>query len=551
MNTTNKTSILFLITTLLICLLAVATDVNAAINNDGIMDQVLNRFESNASAWASIIESATTRLFWSLVLISMVITFGFMALRKADIGEFFAEFARFTIFTGFFWWLLINGPVFAKSIINSLRQLGGSAAGLGGYSGQFSPSEIVDIGFIMLGKTLVESSVWSPVDSLLGIILGLIVLGLTAMIAVNVLLLYVSAWILAYGGIFFLGFGGSSWTSDMAINYFRAVLGIAIQIMTMILIVGIGVSLINDYYTNMQTELDLTEMAVVAVVALTITLLSNRVPQLLSGIITGSAPSGMGIGQFGAGAALGAAGVAAAAATMAGSMIASGATQGAGGISALHAAFSQANANVAAGSDVLANTFGGDQGGGDGGGSGGGPYGGPGGGGVSPGTGAGDTPFAKAAGYSENVTGNDGSPVVAQNDTANNEDGSQGSSEGNRRQDSAGETQTGSSSGSGTVSKAGGVLGAAATASRVGVDAMANLAKGTGQVATEKYNNVMESAKERIADTTGGRIADAIETRSAESITAFSEDSLTSADEIEIDEATEIAAFVGSDSEKA
>jgi P-type conjugative transfer protein TrbL len=496
MRNIHKIPALYLLSALIICLLLLATDVSAAINNDGIMDQVLDKFESNASSWASIIESATTRLFWSLVLISMVFTFGHMALRKADIGEFFAEFARFTIFTGFFWWLLINGPTFARSIINSLRQLGGSAAGLGGYSGQFTPSEIVDIGFIMLGKTLTESSVWSPVDSALGIILGLIVLGLTAMIAVNVLLLYVSAWILAYGGIFFLGFGGSRWTSDMAINYFKAVLGIAIQIMTMILIVGIGVSLINDYYTNMQSELDLTEMAVVAVVAFTIMLLSNKVPQLLSGIITGNAPSGMGIGQFGAGAMIGAAGTAAAASAMAGSMINTGAAEAAGGVSALKAAFTQAGVNSAAdvGGDVLAtsptNEFSGESTSGSGEFS--------------------ESPFAKAAGFSNQT------PVHSTLSESQNSQGEQ--------------------SGDSNQAPTGGVL--------------STLARGTADVAKDKVNSVVESAKERIADTTGGRIADAINTRGTESTTSFSGDSLSSADEIEIDEAAEIAAFVGTDTDK-
>ena len=56
-----------------------------------------------------------------------------MAMRKADIGEFFAELVRFTILTGFFWWLLENGPHFAMDIVNSLRDalchllLGGAA----------------------------------------------------------------------------------------------------------------------------------------------------------------------------------------------------------------------------------------------------------------------------------------------------------------------------------------------------------------------------------------------------------------------------------------
>ena len=102
------------------------------------------------------------------------------------------------------------------------------------------------------------------------------------MIAVNMRLLLISAWILAYGGIFFLGFGGARWTHDMAINYYKTVLGIAIQIMTMILLIGIGVSLINDYYINMQTDIEFSEMAVVLIVTLTIFMLSNKVPQLLS-----------------------------------------------------------------------------------------------------------------------------------------------------------------------------------------------------------------------------------------------------------------------------
>jgi type IV secretion system protein TrbL len=99
-----------------------------------VFDNVLDRYQAAASGWAGVITTAATWLFWTLVVISMVWTFGMMALRKADIGEFFAEFVRFTIFTGFFWWLLTNGPNFASSIYASLRQLAGNATGLGNAS---------------------------------------------------------------------------------------------------------------------------------------------------------------------------------------------------------------------------------------------------------------------------------------------------------------------------------------------------------------------------------------------------------------------------------
>ncbi|MFX9799532.1 type IV secretion system protein, partial [Acinetobacter baumannii] len=78
--------------------------------------------------------------------ISLVFTFGFMALRKADIGEFFAEFIRFILFFGFFLWLLRYGPTFANSIIQSLARLGEQASGVA----SVTPSGIVDIGFMIL-----------------------------------------------------------------------------------------------------------------------------------------------------------------------------------------------------------------------------------------------------------------------------------------------------------------------------------------------------------------------------------------------------------------
>lgn len=102
------------------------------LSSNNIMDDVLDRFHAAASTWGPIIEAAATRLFWTLVVISMVWTFGMMALRKADIGEFFAEFVRFIMFTGFFWWLLSNathGMNIAGTIIASLQQLGAEAGG--------------------------------------------------------------------------------------------------------------------------------------------------------------------------------------------------------------------------------------------------------------------------------------------------------------------------------------------------------------------------------------------------------------------------------------
>src|SRR4051812_41130804 len=66
------------------------------VTSDDVLDNVLARYATVASTWGTLITTRATWLFWLLVVISMVWTFGFMALRKADLGEFFAEFIRFT-----------------------------------------------------------------------------------------------------------------------------------------------------------------------------------------------------------------------------------------------------------------------------------------------------------------------------------------------------------------------------------------------------------------------------------------------------------------------
>ncbi len=495
-----------------------ALDAHAAIDNADILDSVLERYSAAASGWAGVITDAASWLFWTLVLISMVWTFGMMALRKADIGEFFAEFVRFTIFTGFFWWLLTNGPHFADSIIQSLRQLAGNATGLGG---ALSPSGVVDIGFAMFDKVVDQSSVWSPVNSAVGMILAAIILVILALIGVNMLLLLVSGWILAYGGVFFLGFGGSRWTSDMAINYYKTVLGVASQLLTMVLLVGIGKTFLDDYYNAMSEGISIKEMGVMLIVAVVLLALVNKLPALVAGIITGASIGGAGIGNFSAGmitgAAIGAAGAASAAASLAGSAAMGGALNIAGGASAIRAAFQKAQANLESGPMPSLSALGGGSSGAD-----------------SVSRSVGNTPFAMAAGFASSASADSGlvrlSPA--------------GSSK------STGGPSSGSSTKGGQGSTGGGLTRAAALA----VGTTTELAKGTMEVAKAKVAGFKGAAMERVAETTGGQIAAAIKGQDSqgesdmpvpESLAgpAFGENSLASANSREVDPESEVAAF--------
>ena len=293
--------------------------------NQSVLDQVVHKFWTKVKSWQNVIQSAAERLFWVLVMILMVWTFGMMLLRKADIGDFFAEFTRFIIFTGLYFWLLTNavsGHNIAGTIIDSMQKLGGMAAGLPNGA---SHSSIMNIGVLIWNQATSNLTLLQPVDSLIAVIISLIVLIVLAVIAVNMLLLLISSWVLMYAGIFFLGFGGARWTTDIAINYFKTVLSVGVQLFVMLLIVGIGSDLLTSFYTKMgKNVLNYEELAVMLIFSIAFFVLISKLPPLLAGIITGSSiGSNAGIGGYSAGGFLAGAGTAAAVASYGGSLVAS------------------------------------------------------------------------------------------------------------------------------------------------------------------------------------------------------------------------------------
>ncbi|WP_017173893.1 P-type conjugative transfer protein TrbL [Xanthomonas phaseoli] len=417
-------------------LMAVAhsATVMAAPMNADVVDSVMGKYQAAAGAWGSVMVSYASWLFWGLALISMVWTFGMLALKNGGITEALAEIVRFFAVLGFFWWILSNGPAIADSIVKSMWMIGAKAIG---QSTDFTPGGIVQIGYDIFTKALDQSSVWSPTDSVVGLLMALVVMIVLAIVGVNLLLVFVSAWIMIYGGVFFLGFGGARWTSDIAISYYKHVLAIGAEMMVMLLLIGIGKTFINEYYASMRAGIDLKEMAIMLIAAFVLMYLTNKIPPRIAGIVgVGGAGS---IGGVGVGSVMAAAAMTASAAASVGSAAMAGATSASGGASALKAAFQSAQQNMADGSGM----------------------------------------FSNSGGSSGSVGG------------------------------SLGGASHGGSGGSGSFASAMG------TAGRFAADMGANLAKGAGQVAKDNAANMMDAAKEQVAQTTGGKIASVISNQSS------------------------------------
>jgi type IV secretion system protein TrbL len=520
-----------------LALLLYSTGAAAQLTNQGMLDQVVTAFATRAASWQTVIMNAATWLFWTLGTISLVWTGGMLLLRGGGIQDFFSEFVRFIMFFGFFLWLLRNGPAFASSIIQSLQMLGEQASGVS----SVTPSGIVDIGFMIWRQAITNLSIWSPVDSIVGLALSAAIMVLLAAVAVNMMLVLVSAWILMYAGIFFLGFGGSRWTSDMAISYYKTVLGVGMQLLTMVILVGIGVDLLNTFYAKMNKgTLNFDELGVMMVFCVTLLMLITRVPPLVASIVSGGTSS-VG-GTIGAGTVVGAAmagaSVASAAASMAGGAMMGAAQNMAGGASAIKEAFAKANAAGGESAGAMAAPA-------AGGASSGGMAAGGAGGGSSGGGTASSTPYAQAAGFAESLGG--GSSMAGGVDTQQASGGQAeakgGGDAGQKAQaggqaDGAGATQAGGqTSGS---SMAGRVATAAAKAGKVAAGAGANLAAGIGSVMAAKADQMAANFQAGVEQTVGGKVAAAIRQSAEAEAPSFGGDSISAP----AGDAEEIAAFV-------
>lgn len=336
---------------LLLVPLLLPDSAHAALPTQNILDDVVERFATQAGTWHKAIEGHAIRLFWILNIMSLAWGLATKLLSKPDIPDVFSEVFRHVMFTGFHYWLLTNGPLFASMIIASMRLAAGSATG----SVEMSPSDIVDVGLNIASKALANFSALSPVDSIGYILVSIVILICLALIAANMVIMLCSAWILTYAGVIFLGFGGGRWTSDIAINYYKTILSIGASLFTMTLLIGIGQKVIDEFSQQLASDVPVMELFVCMVMSVVLLLLVDKLPQMVAGIVTGAmgggfqgfgAGTGIAAGTAAAGMAVGAIGGMAAAAGVASS-------NAAGGVEAIRQAAALADTQMGIGGSPM------------------------------------------------------------------------------------------------------------------------------------------------------------------------------------------------------
>ena len=436
-----------------------------------ILDNVTNRFTSAMSGWSGTFQKDAAFLFYSLALISAVWTFGQKAVQQADLGDILGELIRFVVFTGIFGFFLSNGVSIATAIINSTTQMGNEAAGFS----SVSSADFLAVGFKILSNTVSALSLTDIPQSLASILVCIALLIVLALCVINFILIQITVYFLAYAGVFLLGFGGSRWTSDIAINYFKTVFGVSLSLMAVVLILGIGNQMLTQFSASSTNTIE--DDVALLIIALLIYALSEKLPPMLANMLSGHAVGSAGSISGMAGRAMRDTAIAGAAvATGGAAALASGAANAAGAAQALSAA-TQAGAGGGESSGNLAP---------------------PAGGGGSDSSGAGEAsgglgPLASAMGDGVASAASGGSSSAMGGNAAN----------GGQAEAGQGGSESGASADGGGAAAGAGAGGGAGSAAR-------NLFAGAGRMAGNAIGGIGQKWQDKVAATAGGRLASEI-----------------------------------------
>lgn len=270
------------ILTLLFCLFPL-TSFAETIPDNNALDLVIKAYENSTKIWEPVIHDLTLGLFWGLVTISFTWSSIQIALKDGGLVDVIADLTTRVLTVGVSVWLLNEAPNLARVLIQSFQEVG---TRLSGGVVKFSPSNVAEMGINIVHRAIEMYSVWDPLANIMLFICALVILICFALIALEMTTLIISAYITVSGGIVMMGFLGSEWTRENAMNYFTAVLGIAVRMFVMQLIFIIGYEFIRDWsaFTDKTTDASYLALLVFAVVFYG---LIREIPQMAATLASG------------------------------------------------------------------------------------------------------------------------------------------------------------------------------------------------------------------------------------------------------------------------
>ncbi len=265
------------------------TNASYAFANSDILDSIAENYQQGSIIWFEPLFKIAQQLFTILATIEVAWTAVIWALEKDEFKSLTASLIKKIMSIGFFYALLINSNVWIPSIIDSFISAGHSASGLKEVG--FSPSQVLDTGlkitWIMVKELQVSGIVDTITTGITVMIASLIIIFAFAVIASQLLIALIESYIVISGGVIFLGFGGSRWTTDFTQRYISYAFAIGVKLFVMYLLIGIGQNQVVGWPESLN-PVNIKSVLTVMGSSLVYMFLVWQIPSMASSILSGT-----------------------------------------------------------------------------------------------------------------------------------------------------------------------------------------------------------------------------------------------------------------------
>lgn len=235
--------------------------------------------------YAQLHQSAEV-LFYYLAGIQLVMTALFVAM-KSNFAEFFARMIQLAFVLGVFYTLIDMAGTWMPALVNAFISVGSSTSAVQ----TLTPGSVLEQG-LSIGSSIIHNfSNWgwltNPFGVLLSIVLLVMIVILYALMAAELAIILVKTYgLISVSGLMF-AFGANELVRPIAMNYFKAMIGLGLQLLMFYLLMGVGVQIGNSWNGTIHTAAlnhDLMPFLIVAASVIVFYMILKTVPPFVASL---------------------------------------------------------------------------------------------------------------------------------------------------------------------------------------------------------------------------------------------------------------------------
>lgn len=252
----------------------------------GVLDQVLQEFLSALQHDYARIEDLAKGLFYYLAGLQLVISAVWL-MFKGDPIEATVKTIQVFFTLAVFYTLVLFGGTWMPQLINGFISIGTTAAGVTSLTPSSIMGQGVSIGFAIMDNFSHWGWITHPFGSLLACAILIAIIILYALLAAEISIILIKSYVLiSLSGLMF-AFGANEALRPIAMNYFKAVIGIGLQLLVFYLIMGVGVQVGHDWASLINQAAQhhaLKPFLVVMAAVIVFYMIVKNVPPFIAGL---------------------------------------------------------------------------------------------------------------------------------------------------------------------------------------------------------------------------------------------------------------------------